>query len=381
MAFKRKQSGLSLDGLQPQMTSRPSAVKKGTYAKQEKTAAPSSQASRKRATKDAPAGARRKSVKAKTQASEAKAERKAARQAAKQASSSERAGGRSRSSRAPLEGGRSSSRSLQQPSEEQMRAGGARRVSDKRSRERADRNRKRYRSYVLRFIITVAAVVAIIFGGIFVYRSDLLAVRNVNVTGVSHLTNQEITQLAAVPDSSTLLRLDTAGITERLKTHPWIQSVSIHRSFPDSITIDITERTPAAVVKLSDKSIWVVSTDGAWLSAATKDDWKSNHKIIDVSSTLESPVAGSDCNDEGIENAIAVYDGISDKLAKKVKNISAESAAKTTLTLKGGVTVAFGEASDLDLKEADIWALLDEYDGTVSYINVRVPSRPTYRTL
>ena len=52
---------------------------------------------------------------------------------------------------------------------------------------------------------------------------------------------------------------------------------------------------------------------------------------------------------------------------------------KTTLTLKSGVTVAFGDASDLELKEADINALLQEHEGKISYINVRVPDRPTYR--
>ena len=53
---------------------------------------------------------------------------------------------------------------------------------------------------------------------------------------------------------------------------------------------------------------------------------------------------------------------------------------KTSLTLKGGVEVAFGVAEDMELKEADIWTLLDKHEGKISYINVRVPDRPTYRT-
>ncbi len=262
-------------------------------------------------------------------------------------------------------------------------ASGARRVGDiraSRAAERAARARKRYLSYVLKIAAVIVCVLVVFFGSISIYRSNLLAVESVTVSGAEHLTNQEVTQLAAVPDDSTLLRLDTAGICARLEEHPWVQSASISRQFPHSIKIQITERTPAAVVKISKKSIWVISTDGSWLSAATTDDWKTYHRIVDVDANLSSPVAGSECTDEGILNALKIYDGVSSDLASQIKSISAASAVKASLTLKGGVSVAFGEASDIDLKEGDIWALMEKYSGSVSYINVRVPDRPTYRT-
>lgn len=257
--------------------------------------------------------------------------------------------------------------------------GRGRRVGDIRAAERAKRNRQRYRSYVLKIFGVIALVLFVIFGSIFLYRSDVLAVNNVKVNGVSHLTDQEVTQLAAVPDDSTLLRLDSDGIANRLKEHPWVQSVNVVRKFPDTVELDVTERDVAAVVKISNKSIWVISTDGVWLSAATKQDWKSYRRIIGVDASLAAPVAGSECTDGGILNALSIYDKISDDLASQVKSISAESSVKTSLTLKNGVTVAFGDASDIELKEADINALLQQYDGKISYINVRVPSRPTYR--
>lgn len=266
---------------------------------------------------------------------------------------------------------------------DEVAAEGGRRVGDiraSRAAERAARARKRYLSYVIKLAAVVATVLVVVFGSIFIYRSNLLAITTVTVSGAEHLTDQEVTQLAAVPDDSTLLRLDTAGICGRLEEHPWVQRAQISRQFPNSIKIQITERTPSAVVKISKKSIWVISTDGAWLSSATKDDWKNYRRIVDADATMSAPVAGSECTNEGVLNALKIYDGVSSKLAEQISSISAESAVKTSLTLKGGVTVAFGEAEDLELKEADIFALLDKYSGTVSYINVRVPDRPTYRT-
>ena len=256
-----------------------------------------------------------------------------------------------------------------------------RRVGDIRAREREQRIRSHYRKFVMRIVIVVAAVLLVIFGSIFVYRSDLFHVNNVQINGVSHLTSQEITEIAAVPADSTLLRLDAAGIKQRLEDNAWVQSATIHRSLPDTIVIDVTERTPGAVVRINDKQTWVISTDSSWLSAATEDDWNNDMRIIDVSNSIAQPVSGSECTDGGIKNALAILDGISDDLKSQIQSISAESSIKTSLNLKHGITVAFGDSSNIQLKEAAINELLSQYAGKISYINVRVPASPTYRTL
>ena len=256
-----------------------------------------------------------------------------------------------------------------------------RRVGDIRAREREQRIRSHYRKFVMRIVIVVAAVLLVIFGSIFVYRSDLFHVNNVQINGVSHLTSQEITEIAAVPADSTLLRLDAAGSKQRLEDNAWVQSATIHRSLPDTIVIDVTERTPGAVVRINDKQTWVISTDSSWLSAATEDDWNNDMRIIDVSNSIAQPVSGSECTDGGIKNALAILDGISDDLKSQIQSISAESSIKTSLNLKNGITVAFGDSSNIQLKEAAINELLSQYAGKISYINVRVPASPTYRTL
>ena len=285
-----------------------------------------------------------------------------------------------RSRREPATSTRSSGRGSSRSSYSSSSTSG-RRVGDIRAREREQRIRSHYRKFVMRIVIVVAAVLLVIFGSIFVYRSDLFHVNNVQINGVSHLTSQEITESAAVPADSTLLRLDAAGIKQRLEDNAWVQSATIHRSLPDTIVIDVTERTPGAVVRINDKQTWVISTDSSWLSAATEDDWNNDMRIIDVSNSIAQPVSGSECTDGGIKNALAILDGISDDLKSQIQSISAESSIKTSLNLKNGITVAFGDSSNIQLKEAAINELLSQYAGKISYINVRVPASPTYRTL
>ncbi len=255
----------------------------------------------------------------------------------------------------------------------------ARRAGEIQKEQRAKRQKSQYRKFILRIIAAIGVVLLLIFGGIFLYRSDIFHVNNVQVNGVSHLTSQEITSIAAVSDDSTLLRLDAGGIISRLKDNAWVQDVSIHRVFPDTIEINITERAPGAVVDINEKSTWVISTDGTWLSAATTEDQQKAMHIIDVSPSLPTPISGTECTDGGIKNALSIMGAISDDLLAKIVSISAESSLKTSLNLVDGVTVAFGDSSDVEIKEAAINSLLSQYEGKISYINVRVPTRPTYR--
>lgn len=269
----------------------------------------------------------------------------------------------------------------QQDTQAQEQVINARRAGDIRAEQRAKRQRTQYLKYIARIAIAILVVLVIIFGSIFIYRSDLFHVNNVQVNGSTHLTSQEIANIAAVSDDSTLLRLDSAGIKERLEDNAWVQSASVHRVFPDTIIIDIEEREPGAVAKINDKSNWVISTDGTWLSAATTDDWENAMNIVDVSPSMTAPISGSACTDGGILNALEILNSVSDDLRSRIVSISAESSIKTSLNLEDGVTVAFGDSSDIEVKEAVINSLLDEYGGKISYINVRVPSRPTYRML
>jgi cell division protein FtsQ len=122
----------------------------------------------------------------------------------------------------------------------------ARRVGDIRAserrrerEERAKRARAKYRRYIIRIAIAVLSVLVVFFGAIFIYRSNLFLIKNVQVEGTSHLTSQEITEIAAVPDDATLLRLDSAGIKERLESQAWVAEAHVHRVLPDGIVLTI----------------------------------------------------------------------------------------------------------------------------------------------
>ncbi|MEG2850171.1 MAG: FtsQ-type POTRA domain-containing protein, partial [Raoultibacter sp.] len=104
-----------------------------------------------------------------------------------------------------------------------------------------------YRRYLRRLAIIALIVAVIVGGGVALYTSSLFPITNVSVQGVKHLTTAEMTQLASVPATTTLLRVDAAGIKGRLLQNAWVKDASVNRVFPETLELAITERTIAAV--------------------------------------------------------------------------------------------------------------------------------------
>ena len=248
-------------------------------------------------------------------------------------------------------------------------------------------------------IVIVLLVLAVILGvaGIVVYNLNLFPVKKVTVSGVEHLTAEEMTDLAAVPQDTTLIRVDTAGIESRLESNPWVKDATAERIFPDTINLKINERKITAIVEvLIDDSkttqTWALASDGMWLmqipDRSSDEGKKLASKIYeDVDSTLKisqvpygsTPEAGTICKNANISNALSIIDGMTTDLAGQVKQVSALSSESTTLILDNGVEIAFGDSSDIRDKERVCLQLMEEYPNQISYINVRVVNKPVWR--
>lgn len=269
-------------------------------------------------------------------------------------------------------------------------------VSQVRTTSRAVQKPSRAKKIIIAILI-VAAVLGI--AGVVVYNMNLFPVKNVKVSGVEHLTAEETTELAAVPQGSTLISVDAAGIESRLKSNPWIKDAVVERVFPDTLNLKITEREITAIVEvLIDDSkttqTWALASDGMWLTEIPDPSSEKGKQIAskvyeDAETKLKisqvpygsTPEAGTICKNANISNALSIIDGMTTELAGEVKQVSASSSESTTLILNNGIEIAFGDSSDIRDKERVCLQLMKEYPNQISYINVRVVNKPVWRSI
>lgn len=252
------------------------------------------------------------------------------------------------------------------------------------------------------FAIVAAILVVLAVAWFALYNSGLFKIANVTVTGVSHITASEMTSLASVPVDSTLLNVDAGGIEQRLLQNPWVEGVSVNRILPDTLELSITERKVAAVVEVStqnaeSKEQWIIASDGIWImnvpdQSSEEASSVSSQVYADADSALKitgvpygvRPEAGAVCTDDSVLNALAIVDGMTTSLKDRVRAVDASGTDNTVLTLDDGVQIAFGGSGtteEIREKERVCLQLLEENPGKISYINVRNPASPTWRSV
>ena len=273
------------------------------------------------------------------------------------------------------------------------------RVGDLPHSDHGSRARRTYQRYLVRLGAIAAAVAAMAIAAVIVYNSSMFTIESVSVSGADHLTASDMQQLAGVPAGTTLLRVDAAGIKENLKKDAWVADAKIKRVFPNTLQIDITERTITAVVEVPNENAqnstqWAIASDGMWLMPIPDRDSeagrRTNSKVYeDAESVLHitdvpygtKPAVGSYCTDANVNNALAIVAGMTTELADRVTSVKATETASTTLTIKDGPDIVFGTADNIREKERVCLQIMKEHPEGVTYINVRTPDRPTWRSL
>ena len=100
--------------------------------------------------------------------------------------------------------------------------------------------------------------------------------------------------------------------------------------------------------------------------------------FTDIASDVE-PSEGSKASSDVITAGLEYVSGFSSDFLAQIDYLSLESVDAISVFLSNGIEVALGGPTDVSLKERVVTGLLDQVQG-ITYVDVRNPERPTYRS-
>ncbi len=113
-------------------------------------------------------------------------------------------------------------------------------------------------------LIGLAAITAVCatawFGYHWLTTSDRFAVEVIEVRGAERLSADRVRELSGVDIGDNVFLVDLGGVARSLESEPWISSATAKRELPHRIVVEITERTPAALVELG--GLYLADADG-----------------------------------------------------------------------------------------------------------------------
>lgn len=209
--------------------------------------------------------------------------------------------------------------------------------------KRKQRNRKKpnYRLLLKLFLLSI-----FVSGlGSYVMQTPALAVREVQIKGVRLTDKARVEEIAGSALGRNILLVDTSGISRRVRALHEVERVSVGRSLPGRVCIQVIERKPAAVIDSPDTRC-MIQNDGLAFHAV--DGPVAGVPTIQIAScgcVKEGRKVTSRCVDAALE-AIKIARHESLPVAK----ISVDPIGDMCLNMEGGYYVKLGQPDEIARK-------------------------------
>jgi cell division protein FtsQ len=229
------------------------------------------------------------------------------------------------------------------------------------SRQRFARRAWSRRWATVRRVVLLLVLVALVGGaGWLVFVSSVLAVERVEVSGTHTVSAARISNAAAVPLGEPLARVDVDRVRERVEDVPVVARADIGRSWPHTVSVEVVERTPVAVVRTGGA---LRLTDAEGVMFRTVASPRKRLPVVTVSPDAQT-----------LPEAAAVVADLPRRLARRVSHVDAPTIDSIELRLRDGRSVVWGSAESSELKAEVLESLLRR---RASVYDVSVPGAPT----
>jgi len=158
----------------------------------------------------------------------------------------------------------------------------------------------------------------------------------------------------------------------RLERDPWVRRATVTRTLPRSVAIDVVERTPVAIGAVGGPAE-LLAGDGTALGPSTGSG------LPRIATADPSGASGLAELHEGTAAAAAMPPA----LRSSVAVVTVEASGAIALQTRSGVTVTYGDGSQLKAKAQALLAVLAHAAATgqaFTSIDVSVPAAPTAST-
>jgi len=240
--------------------------------------------------------------------------------------------------------------------------------------ERLKRGRQPERSMPSKAFVFWLLILIVLIAGLLFLRSNFFTVGSVVIEGNSNMTIADVYRAAEFPAKINIFRLNTSEIKSRLLCDLRVSAVDVHRQFPATIVISLTERNPLAYVA-NDFGFVQLDKQGVVL-VALKNIKQMNVPII-TGVQLGSIYVGDKVEEASVKNVLAYLAALDPPTLNQFSEININSSGVLTAYTINDIVIRLGNSDRLTEKAkvtCDILRDIGDKKTAVEYIDLNYAS-------
>lgn len=209
----------------------------------------------------------------------------------------------------------------------------------------------------VRLLVMVAVVAAVIFGVAIFFK-----VNRIEVQGNTLYSAQEIIDASQIEKGENLLTLNKPAVVGNVRAAlPYVESVSIARSMPDTVIIQVKESDLAFAARTDTNTIWLINGVGKALEKIDDTAIEEYPQILGL--TLNNPTSGAAVtatSPGSLSAALAVIGALDGTgILDHVASINVEKEFDIVLQYDDRYEILLGGTDELEYKINYLTVILD----------------------
>jgi cell division protein FtsQ len=228
------------------------------------------------------------------------------------------------------------------------------------------RRGRRILRLVFGLIVLSAAVTA---GWMWLRDSSLVAVRDVQITGVTASDGEQVkTALETAALEMTTLHVRPQALRDATANLTSVKSLEVSKDFPHTLRIHVNERRPVAALAPKGEQRVPVTGDGVVMTGVTAERDLPNLVVKDSA-------IGAKLTDRRALRALAIAGAAPDELLRRTAKLAVNKQG-VVASLKNGPELVFGTDADAHAKWVAAARVLAESSAAgATYLDLRSPGR------
>ncbi len=225
---------------------------------------------------------------------------------------------------------------------------------------------------ILKIVKVLTLIIVLIGVSIYVALSPLFNIKEINVTGNSKLSKEEIISLSELKTDENTFKVSKKNIKNKVKANAYIENVKIRRKLPDKVEIIVVERVATYMIPFANSYIYI-NNQGYMLEITSQK--AEMPAIVGISTPEEELHEGQRLISEDLvklgEVLQIMESANANELVDLITKIDISNRQDYILTLeKEKKAIHLGDVSNLSTKMAYVKKILNDEKGVEGEILV-----------